>query len=783
MGTQLSAVLTESGCRGRDVLQAAAALAPFPLFPSQEALTTESGILRGESAVCIAPTGSGKSLIGDAAVLKALDQRRAAVVLVPTRALARERAEQLAIALGPAGFRVAASSRDDRTSDIEIEGGRVDVVVAVYEKARSLWQRSPLWRQCVGTIVADELQVIGDPERGPAAELLLTLWRRFSPSVQIVGLSSAPWVQHIAPRLGCGVHHSKHRPQNLRVGIANVESRRLVYSDGDIPEEILEGESTEAAVWPLLQKLPKPAIVFCPTRRQATQLVSLICDHLPFAQTQVQFAEQNAMAGALRDLASRGVGLHTAEMTRQQRREVEAALHDGELSVCVATTTLGEGVNIGVRSVVVMDCTTSHLSMAYGNLIGRAGRPGTGDGTAVIVVDGDQGEARVRRALSGEGSVASGRSASIQTRLECLAHLLAAGLSARSQVELLYSQIHFLSGTLDQTQSRGEALGLWHTHAESLKLTPLGQLFSVGGVPAETLSGCRTLLRRFPEGGGDAAMLFLALGGGESCQRLSLAPEERTSARWVIELCDLLAGDPSPLARWFYDYLWENRSLPRRHHQSAKAVLLLLAVQQGREPESLELEFGIAAGVIETLAENWLHIIRQIEKLDEVNPEFAFAFAESYQQECPSVDASPATQSINGAIEPEPALLIRHGSAGLVSFGGCEVKLSRLQFRMLELLAKCGRDGAPYERIERSVWPDAHVERQQVGFHRRRLEARLQQAASWPKQIVETIPCWGLRLTIDPAQVTFENVPGEGLVCRAVRAGLNSVARAITVQV
>src|SRR5690606_35196836 len=132
----------------------------------------ESGILSGAGILYLAPTGSGKSLVGEAAAIPHLLRGGMGVWLAPTRALARERADRLAMAFGPAGFRIAVSSRDDRTSDDDIKSGRVDVVVAVYEKARSLFNGSPGFRNRTTLVVADEFQHIDDAERGAAAALL-----------------------------------------------------------------------------------------------------------------------------------------------------------------------------------------------------------------------------------------------------------------------------------------------------------------------------------------------------------------------------------------------------------------------------------------------------------------------------------------------------------------------------------------------------------------------------------------------------------------------------------
>jgi DNA-binding winged helix-turn-helix (wHTH) protein len=123
-----------------------------------------------------------------------------------------------------------------------------------------------------------------------------------------------------------------------------------------------------------------------------------------------------------------------------------------------------------------------------------------------------------------------------------------------------------------------------------------------------------------------------------------------------------------------------------------------------------------------------------------------------------------------------PTLEIRRGSAGLVRFCGEDVRLTPRQFRLLDLLARAGADGVPYERLERWVWPDAVVERQQIGFHKRRLEDRLLAVEGAVGPLIETVSCWGLRLLIPKERVLFEESEPERLLRRRLLPWLNSIA-------
>src|SRR5690606_27677041 len=126
----------------------------------------QTALLAGESLLVSAPTASGKTLLAELAAIRALEMGRTVLFLVPTRALAAEKARELDRWLGPHGIRVAQSTRDHRADDAAIAGGRVGVAVAVYEKAAGLLARDPGMLARAGLIVCDEVQVLGEPRRG-----------------------------------------------------------------------------------------------------------------------------------------------------------------------------------------------------------------------------------------------------------------------------------------------------------------------------------------------------------------------------------------------------------------------------------------------------------------------------------------------------------------------------------------------------------------------------------------------------------------------------------------
>src|SRR5690606_31106884 len=142
--------------------------------------------------------------------------------------------------------------------------------------------------------------------------------------------------------------------------------------------------------------------------------------------------------------------------------------------------------------------------------------------------------------------------------------------------------------------------------------------------------------------------------------------------------------------------------------------------------------------------------------LDSVLPESSFVMPPPPRPAAGEPDpASPPPPGPGDGAPPELRLLAP--ATGVIRFGGQCVRLTRLQFRLLEILARAPEEGVAYERIARHGWPDAGVGRQQVGFHRRRLEERLLEAAPCPGPLFETMASWGLRILLPAECIRLES--------------------------
>ncbi|MEM4294904.1 MAG: DEAD/DEAH box helicase, partial [Candidatus Caldarchaeum sp.] len=193
--------------------------------PQTEAL--EKGLLDGRRLMVSTPTASGKTLIAMMAAYKHVVEGGKVLYLTPLRALASEKLNEFSLFLG-GEFRAVASTGDYDSADPWLES--YDVIVATNEKADSLLRHRAPWIEKISLLVADEVHLLGDSDRGPTLEMTLTRMLANNPEAQLIALSAtAPNAQEIAAWLGADLVSMNWRPVPLREGV--YLRGEVVYSD------------------------------------------------------------------------------------------------------------------------------------------------------------------------------------------------------------------------------------------------------------------------------------------------------------------------------------------------------------------------------------------------------------------------------------------------------------------------------------------------------------------------------------------------------------------------
>lgn len=493
--------------------------------PQAEALAP---VLEGRSVVLACPTASGKSLVAYLALLRAVRQGRTGLYLVPLRALAHEKFEELGM-FGALGLRVGISVGDFDLAPNQLE--KLDVLVATSEKADALLRRGHPWLDRLGCVVADEVHLLRDPERGPTLEVSLTRLRRRHPDLPIVALSATVGNSaEIAAWLGAVHIASEFRPVPLKLGV--YREGRITFTDLSTRELPPPGEPLPRLVRSVIEDGGQ-ALVFVSTRRASEQaaggLVGTVRatlspeDRDRAAKVALDLAavseEETEGIRRLSALLPNGVAFHNASLTNAERRVVEAAFRDRILKALVATPTLAAGINLPARRVIVRDTTRYDDAVGFQapipameiqQMCGRAGRPRYDRaGEAVLIARRPEEEERFLDEIL--GAPPEDVESRLATEPALRTHLLA--LVASGEVRTLEELATFFRGTffghtrpvpeLDEIV-RGVRAFLEHHEllavGPTLAATPFGQRTSELYFDPMTAVILRSALERAPIG-------------------------------------------------------------------------------------------------------------------------------------------------------------------------------------------------------------------------------------------------------------------------------------------
>jgi helicase len=409
--TEDVASLSHHGLDAATIDALRARLAPNGLLNQLQQEAVEiGGILRHQSVFVRAPTSAGKTLVAELAILGLQRTGRKSVVLLPLRALAREHARLFSSAYSGLGIRTIVSTGDAHDEDDLLFRGQFEVAFLTFEKFAAIISARPELKETLGLVVFDELQTIADEGRGHNLELLLVQvrrWRQTSQWPQIIVLCGE--LADLAPLqrwLAFPVVSSAHRPVPLEEAVIRVSTGDIHFIDREsgverrevwdtasfaLPETGDRARRLSAAV-PVIGELLRrgmQVLVFCSEKPQARRMAHRLAQTcgLPAATALAsQLAELDASTdhrtrGVLLESARRGVGLHLADLTDDERNAVEDAFRSRDLKVLVATSTLGQGVNLPADAVVFVDTIRYNgkddvpiSAVDYRNIAGRAGR-------------------------------------------------------------------------------------------------------------------------------------------------------------------------------------------------------------------------------------------------------------------------------------------------------------------------------------------------------------------------------------------------------------------------
>ena len=451
-------------------------------------------ILAGDNTLVAIPTASGKSLLAYMGMVKRISEghsRSKAIYIVPLKALAMEKYEDLSAIAGAMGWSVGLGIGDATAEAKNIDD--CNILVCTSEKLDSLLRHRAELVSDVCCVVADEFHLMNDGTRGPTLEINLTRLRHIKPDAQIIALSATVGNSpDLASWLDARLIQSDWRPVALEYATFHdfhVEPRKIQSpgDDGDhgklSPPRDLEGLKSHP-VWSVVDDgLTQGAqvLMFVGTRRSAQSEAKnlakrvrkrLVKENPERLSALKELAErltgrsQSNLAEQLAACLSSGVGFHHAGLTNAQRKDVEAAFKDGLLVALTATPTLAAGVNLPARRVLVRDLKRWDDGMSrplpvmeVRQMLGRAGRPKYDTkGEAWVYCKGTDGwevaDAVSDRYFFGPIEDISSKLASEPAlRMHVLASIATGGLVHKGSIEHFFSST-FLGASMPPSQLR-----------------------------------------------------------------------------------------------------------------------------------------------------------------------------------------------------------------------------------------------------------------------------------------------------------------------------------------
>ena len=420
------------------------------LLPSQFEAISKHGLLTNQENLLIAlPTGTGKTLLGELALLRSLGQRPGLVCYIaPYVALGRQVADKIARHT-PRSVRVhrlVGGYQEPEPLDPE---NYSEVVVATPERFDAIVRlRSDLLSK-IRCVVFDEAHMIGNGQRGIRLEGLLTrlrladvrghqvprfillsavlanadalaTWIGTSPEHVIRGTwqPSAKrllrWTEDGMLRMHAGDDPLRSTPLEVLGETQLPWPNKHFYSSSNFganrtQEPLALGNLAFLAEFEYSQ-YRQPVLCVCSTRPKTRHLADQIARRFailepapkPIKAVTDLIDRKHQYLRPLREALKRGVAYHNSSLPHDVREGIERAVEERALKVVAATTTLAEGVDLPFRVTIVADWlmfdgerVRPMESLLFKNIAGRCGRAGQFTEGDTIIFDNPIGDPRL----------------------------------------------------------------------------------------------------------------------------------------------------------------------------------------------------------------------------------------------------------------------------------------------------------------------------------------------------------------------------------------------------
>ncbi|KAB0794088.1 hypothetical protein PPYR_13708 [Photinus pyralis] len=417
----------------------------FQYFNVIQSTVFDSLLYTDESIVVSAPTGSGKTVIFELAIINFLNRLASfnqqipykVIYVAPVKALCEERLVDWYTKFSALGLSCISVTGDTDYYDFKrlITHNFIITTPEKWDVLTRRWRDNRNFIPFIKLFMIDEVHILNDNQRGPTVEVIISRMKAIHNAMGsteygygtmnlrfIAASATIPNVEDVAewltmPMIGAKAFKfgDDMRPVKLKKVVLGYNYNP--YHSSPFKFDITLNYKLQSII--LQYAEGKPTLIFCSTRKNvemtATYLTQNLTINLQPSQRQVLVdACANITEPKIKQLLAHGVSFHHAGLLAEDRRIVENLFRNSSLPILVTTSTLAMGINLPAHLVIVkstkhysngeyQDCSESMLLQ----MIGRAGRPQYDTTATAVILTTASDKARYENMLGGSQSVES----------------------------------------------------------------------------------------------------------------------------------------------------------------------------------------------------------------------------------------------------------------------------------------------------------------------------------------------------------------------------------------
>ncbi len=335
------------------------------LLPIQQK-ALELGLLENKSQLIVADTSAGKTLVGEIAALKhSLLEKKKVIFTFPLVALANTKwadfslhYPNLKIGLRVGQDRIKINNNGENLTETKIKSlQNYNWLVTTYESLDYLLRSGQISNfGKPGILIVDEIQLLGDEERGATLDGLIVRIKTLFPDIQLLCLSAT---------IG--------NPKTLAKSLGNLTLVQISHRPVPLETHLLLCETE-------LDKVKK-------IRNLVNKEYQNVSSYGYHGQT-IVFTNSRRKAHQLSRAIPKSAVYH-AGLTYSERVKVEEAFQQGKFKAVVSTFALGAGVDFPASQVILESLMMGNKILTpneYHQMTGRAGRLGKTDYGRVVIL-------------------------------------------------------------------------------------------------------------------------------------------------------------------------------------------------------------------------------------------------------------------------------------------------------------------------------------------------------------------------------------------------------------